>query len=166
MTELKLTENKRDSLRDKIRRQLDKYCDTIELLLAISVGLVLIFTAVTYFLTVFGVLDFMRDTGWFQEFLHNVFTLVVGIEFIKMLLKPSSENVIEVLVFLVTRYLIIDHSSALGIFACVSCIILLYGFHFFLQFLKAKYDILSAAIDADASDIGGVDDDDSDLGEL
>ncbi len=133
-----MNELKTESVREKMRRRLDKYCDSLELLLAMLVGLVLVFTAATYILTSFGLTDLMPDTGWFQTFLKNIFNLVVGIEFIKMLLKPSAENVIEVLVFLVTRYLIIDHSSALGIFACVSCIILLYASHFFLKYLKLR----------------------------
>ena len=130
--------DKREGFREKLRKKLDKYCDFLELLLAITVGAALIFTAVTYMLTSVGVISLMPDTTWFQTFLKDIFNLVVGIEFIKMLLKPSAENVIEVFVFLVARYLIIDHSSALGILACVGCIILLYASHYALQYIKLK----------------------------
>lgn len=58
---------------------------------------------------------------------------MVGIEFIKMLLKPSAEYVIEVLVFLIACHLIIGENTVLGILVSVICVIMLYGFNWLVH---------------------------------
>lgn len=151
-----MLDERREKRKDGFRHRLDKLCDGFELVIAILVGLALLFTTVSYLLSALGVLNIMANTTWFLDFLKNMFNLVVGIEFIKMLLKPSAQHVVEVLVFLVTRYLIIEHSSAVGILCSVLCIILLYAFHFVMQYFKFRYKELSNALDSDKSDIGGV----------
>ena len=64
--------------------------------------------------------------------------VMVGIEFIKMLCKPSAENVIEVLVFLIARHMIIGSNSALDILLSVVSVALLYGVRLVLRREKAK----------------------------
>lgn len=124
---------------EKVRKIIDKACDIIELLIAIVVGVGLLYTAVTYILTEFGILDTTKDTKDFLHFLGNMFNLVVGIEFIKMLLKPSAGNVIEVLVFLIARHMIIGENTVIGILVSVVCVILLYGFHHVLHHFHKKH---------------------------
>ena len=129
---------KKDSLRDRLRYKIHGYCDGVELALAIIVGIVLVYKGACYLLTYADILDITPDTSGFQTFLKNIFILVVGIEFIKMLLKPNVKNVIDVLIFLVARHLIIDHTSPGGMLLCVISIILLYGFLFFIRYMKIK----------------------------
>lgn len=43
--------------------------------------------------------------------LADAFLLVIGVEFVKMIIKPTSENVLEVIMLTITRSLIMDHSS-------------------------------------------------------
>lgn len=47
----------------------------------------------------------------FSEFLANAFSLVIGIEFIKMLIKHTPGSVVEVLLFAIARGLIVEHTS-------------------------------------------------------
>lgn len=47
----------------------------------------------------------------FQSLLSNVFSLIIGVEFVKMICKPTMGNVVEVLLFAVARFVIIDHST-------------------------------------------------------
>lgn len=148
----------------RVHKRLVGYCEVLELIFAIIVGMVLLYTTGKYLLAFLGFIDGPANTEIFHEFLTNVFNLVVGIEFIKMLLKPSADHVIEVLVFLVTRSIIIDHGSALSILLHVVSILLLYGFHFYLQYLRSRRDRLAKAIQNDTSELGGVED--SSLGTL
>ncbi len=48
-----------------------------------------------------------------MEFMEEVFLVVIGIEFLKMLCKPTSENVLETIIFLVARHMIINTTSPL-----------------------------------------------------
>lgn len=47
----------------------------------------------------------------FSEFLANAFSLVIGIEFIKMLVKHTPGSVVEVLLFAIARGLIVEHAE-------------------------------------------------------
>ena len=145
---------------EKVRRRMDKFCDGMEIVLAVFAGAVLVGSTVLYILSLFRLAPISFETEFFSLFLNDIFALVVGIEFIQMLLKPSVDNVIEVLVFLVTRHLILSHGSALDMLGCVICILLLYAFHFLLHYLKIKHPHLSHSIEKDASHLGIVEEKD------
>ena len=51
--------------------------------------------------------------------------LVIGIEFLGMLCRPSSENVIEVLIFLVARHMIVGDTTPYQDFVSVISVALL-----------------------------------------
>ena len=62
----------------------------------------------------------MLTLQWAMEDLNNFieysFSIIIGIEFVKMVCKPTASNIIEVLTFAVARFLIIDHSSIMNSF--------------------------------------------------
>ena len=130
-------------MREKARNLIQKGCDILELLLAVAVGIGLIISLVLYIPEGAALITKSGDTGTFLLFLEDMFNIVVGIEFIKMLCKPSAENVIEVLVFLVARHMIIGSNSALDILLSVVSVALLYGVRLVLRReknLKKKND--------------------------
>ena len=45
----------------------------------------------------------------FTEFLGNILTLIIGVEFVKMLAKHTAENLLEVLMFAIARQMIVEH---------------------------------------------------------
>ncbi|MDL2293681.1 transporter [Ruminococcaceae bacterium OttesenSCG-928-D13] len=57
----------------------------------------------------------------FNEFLSNVFNLIIGVEFTKMLCKHTPDTVVEVLLFAIARQVVITHGniweSILGVVA-------------------------------------------------
>ena len=67
-----------------------------------------------------------------------MFSFIVGVEFIKMLCKPSAENVIEVLVFLVARHMILGNNSAVDILLSVLAVALLYGTRLLVRHYKLR----------------------------
>lgn len=48
----------------------------------------------------------MTESG-LSEILENVLAIAVALEFLKMLLKPNTRTVIEVLIFLIARHMVI-----------------------------------------------------------
>ena len=51
----------------------------------------------------------------FERILSSVLTLVIGVEFIKMLCKHTPETVIDVLLFAIARHIVIYHDSTLDL---------------------------------------------------
>ena len=147
---------------EKLRKFFDKLCDALELLLAALVVGWMLYRLGIYVVNLIDPSTPVPDSEPFMDFLHNIFNFVVGIEFTKMLLKPSVDNVIEVLVFLVTRHMILDHAGPGSIIVSVLCILLLYSFHFLVHYLRHKSSAFSEAVHSDASLIGGVADEELD----
>jgi uncharacterized membrane protein (DUF373 family) len=53
------------------------------------------------------------DAESFMSYLEQIFTIVIGIEFLKMLCRPTSENVLETIIFLIARNMVINHGTPL-----------------------------------------------------
>ncbi len=53
------------------------------------------------------------DAESFMSYLERIFTIVIGIEFLKMLCRPTSENVLETIIFLIARNMVINHGTPL-----------------------------------------------------
>lgn len=76
----------------------------------------------------------------FMEYLDAVFNVVIGIEFLKMLCKPSSANIIEVLIFLIARHMIVQTTTPLEDLLSVVSIGILFFFRRFMLMTKPDKD--------------------------
>ncbi len=77
------------------------------------------FTVANYFSTV--------DT-----YLHNVLTVVVGLEFVRMLLDMTPANTIEVLIVAMARQVILSHTDPISNVCSIACIAGLFATRHFL----------------------------------
>ena len=125
-------------MRCKILKTIQKVCDILELLVAVLVAAGLIYSLILYLPVGLELLLKSGNTAEFLIFLEDMFSLVVGIEFIKMLCRPSADNVIEVLIFLTARHMIVGGSSSLDIFLSVLSVALLYGVRYGLRLMKRR----------------------------
>nr|MBE6545427.1 hypothetical protein [Oscillospiraceae bacterium] len=74
-------------------------------------------------------------SGYFDNastFLHHVLTIVVGLEFVRMLIHLTPANTLEVLIVAISRQVIIDHDNAVSNIVCVLCIAGLFAIKRFL----------------------------------
>lgn len=67
-----------------------------------------------------------------NTYLHNILTIVVGLEFVRMLIDLTPANTIEVLIVAIARQVIISHDDPLSNLACVICIAGLFATRHFL----------------------------------
>ncbi len=91
-------------------------------------------------LLVFEVFKMFTVDGYFSaahNYLHNMLTIVVGLEFVRMLINLTPANTLEVLIVAIARQVIVNHESALGNVACVLCIGGLFAIR---KFLISKRD--------------------------
>ena len=81
------------------------------------------------FYRMFTVADYF---GSVNTYLHNILTIVVGLEFVRMLIDLTPANTIEVLIVAIARQVIISHDDPLSNLACVVCIAGLFATRHFL----------------------------------
>ncbi len=67
-----------------------------------------------------------------NTYLHNILTLVVGLEFVRMLLDMTPANTLEVLIVAIARQVILSHDNPLSNVASVLCIAGLFAIRRFL----------------------------------
>ena len=106
------------------------------LLLVIAIKIVEISSEMIGFQVVILAMDFER-------ILSSVLTLVIGVEFIKMLCKHTPETVIDVLLFAIARYIVIYHDDTLDLLIGAVAIVGLFAAKKFLVDAKAKAKPLS-----------------------
>ena len=70
--------------------------------------------------------------GNMHEFLQNILTIVVGLEFVRMLIDTTPANVLEVLTVAITRHVILTHDDYWSNVACIACIAGLFAIRRFL----------------------------------
>ena len=74
-------------------------------------------------------------SGYFttlDDFLHVILTIVVGLEFVRMLIDLTPANTLEVLIVAISRQVILSHNDPIGNVACVLCIAGLFATRRFL----------------------------------
>ena len=65
-------------------------------------------------------------------FLHEVLTIVVGLEFVRMLIDTSPANILEVLTVAITRHVVLTHDDPLSNLSSIACIAALFAIRRFL----------------------------------
>lgn len=73
-----------------------------------------------------------------DTYIQNILTIVVGLEFVRMLINLTPANTIEVLIVAIARQVIVNHENALANVACVLCIGGLFAIR---KFLVSKSDL-------------------------
>lgn len=75
------------------------------------------------------------EAGYFNDVEHvlkNLLTIVVGMEFVRMLIDTTPANILEVLTVAITRHVILTHDDPWSNLACVACIAGLFAIRRFL----------------------------------
>ena len=57
-----------------------------------------------------------------DNFLHNILTIVVGLEFVRMLVDLTPANTLEVLIVAISRHVILSHDDYWSNLVCIACI--------------------------------------------
>ncbi len=95
----------------RINMKLVKLMKIVEVLIAVILMAAVLVS--TLAMVVYGIDSMSAHTFQLNDVLERALTIVVGIEFIKMLILHTPQSVIEVLMYAVARQIIISHDSAL-----------------------------------------------------
>jgi len=89
------------------------------------------------------------ETGYFADvshLLHNLLTIVVGMEFVRMLIDTTPANILEVLTVAITRHVVISHEDPWSNLACIACIAGLFAIR---RFLIRRSELKEEMVDID-----------------
>ena len=67
-----------------------------------------------------------------SHMLHNLLNIVVGLEFVRMLIDTTPANILEVLTVAITRHVVLSHDDPWSNVACIACIAGLFAIRRFL----------------------------------
>lgn len=110
-----------------------------EILLSVVILVVIAFAGVRLVYDVAGTSVLNMDVDFFTEFLSNGLSLVVGVEFVKMLCRHSSQTVVEVLMFATARQMVVEHLQTWQTLIGVVAIAILFAIR---KYLMTEVDIM------------------------
>ena len=113
----------------KTEKVFHKVLHALEFVIAMLTLLVLIGFLVLEAYRMFTVEGYFADLN---NYLHNILTIVVGLEFVRMLIDMTPANTIEVLIVAIARQVILTHDNPWSNLASVLCIAGLFATRRFL----------------------------------
>lgn len=118
----------------KINIRLVKIMKAVELVIAVLLMIAIV--ASTLATICYEAESIVSQNFQLESILEKALTLVVGVEFVKMLILHTPESVIEVLLYAVARQIIISHESAMENLVGVLAVALI--------FVVKKYFLINA----------------------
>ena len=95
------------------------------------------------------VYEMFTTEGYFSDthnILHNLLTIVVGLEFVRMLIDTTPANILEVLTVAITRHVILSHEDPWSNIASVACIAGLFAIR---RFLIRRHELKEEMVEMD-----------------
>jgi phosphate starvation-inducible membrane PsiE len=98
-------------MKEFLRKKIAFVASCIELCIAGLVLIAILFSGWGVLCEAFSLAKDPTASENFTQFLSHALTLVIGVEFIKMLAKHTPGSAIEVLLFAIARQMVVDHTS-------------------------------------------------------
>jgi len=105
----------------KVSKRLDRILNGFEIGIAALLLLVIIIKVAETALVISGIPISILNMG-FEEILSVGLGFVIGVEFVKMLCKQTSESVVDVLLFTIARQMVVYHGGTFDILLGVTAI--------------------------------------------
>ena len=116
--------------RDRTVEHIFRRC--LHLLEQTVAGITLIVLVISLCMEVYAIFsqpDHLQDLS---HILHNILTIVIGLEFVRMLIDTTPANILEVLTLALTRHVILEHEDYWSNLVCIACIAGLFAVRRFL----------------------------------
>ncbi|HHY52914.1 MAG TPA: hypothetical protein GX499_06675 [Clostridiales bacterium] len=127
---------------------------TIEVTIAIFLTIAIVILCLPMIPAIFDLMSPGSDISDLKYMLEYAFSLIIGIEFVKMVCKPTAGNVVEVLMFAVARFIIIDHSSIMtSLLGGISIAILFATRKYLFMEVNELHEVIEVAEANEISDV-------------
>lgn len=70
---------------------------------------------------------FISGEDTVSDYLHHMLTIVIGLEFVKLLMHLTPANILEVLIMAISRGIIVSHGTAVDNLLSIICIVALFA---------------------------------------
>lgn len=119
-------------LKIKIPNTVYRIAQLLEILVSFLVIVAILFSFATIFHQLGILSSDPSNADGLRDFLSTAFTVVIGIEFLKMLSRHNLSSVVEVLLFAISRQMIIEHTTPMENLLMVAAIAALFLIRKFL----------------------------------
>lgn len=119
-------------MQHKIQNKLLGFVRILEIFIAVLIAIAIIISALALIPDLWQFIGNYGDSQAFRVFLGYAFNTLIGIEFLKMLIKHSTASVIEVLLFAIARELIVEHTTPFENLMSIISIAILFAIRRFL----------------------------------
>lgn len=113
-------------MRKYIRHNLQRIAQYLEIIVALIITVMIFISIINMVIHILKNPMEIQDSARFYEFMDDALSLIIGLEFIKMIIIPTSDNVIETLLFAVSRHVILDHELSVMIIGVISVMLLFF----------------------------------------
>ena len=124
-------------LNHKVRKRFNEWFYNVarytEIILSIVILIVIALAGIRLIFTITEMPILDMDIDFFTTFLANALSLVVGVEFVKMLCRHSAQTVVEVLMFATARQMVVEHMKPSQTLIGVIAIAILFAIRKFLM---------------------------------
>lgn len=96
---------------EKLKKWATNICHTLELVAAIFVLIGVLIEIIALIPQVGDFWIHRQDADSLMLYLEQTYSIVIGVEFMKMLCRPSADNVLETIIFLVARHMIVNNTT-------------------------------------------------------
>ena len=101
--------NNRSAVNHKIRKHFNELIYNVARYTEVVLSIVILIVIALSGLRLIRTSVMNMDTDFFTNFLAQALSLVVGVEFVKMLCRHSAQTVVEVLLFATARQMVVEH---------------------------------------------------------
>ena len=116
--------------RDRTVEHIFRRC--LHLLEQAIAGITLIVLVIALCMEVYAIFSQPDHLHDLSHILHNILTIVIGLEFVRMLIDTTPANILEVLTLALTRHVILEHEDYWSNLVCIACIAGLFAVRRFL----------------------------------
>ena len=129
---------KRDHLVEHMFRRILHILERIIAMITLLALLAALGIEIWKMFTIAGYIDDINNV------LHHLLTVVVGLEFVRMLIDTTPANILEVLTVAITRHVVLSHDDYWSNLACVACIAGLFAIR---RYLIRRHELKEEMVD-------------------
>ena len=120
-------------LGEKIIHGIHRFLEILEIVLAAVIVLVLVGLVGIEIWGVGRDRSILRGEGFLDCFLRSMTSLVVAVELVKMLLRPTVGNTLELLIMALSRYVVLNHHEPVSLAVGIAGVVALFATRRFLS---------------------------------
>ena len=121
------------SLKENFDLSISRILIILENTISVISVCVLTFMLLFEFLGIFSdPMSYLTSTDAVANYLHEMLNIVVGLEFVKLLMHLTPANILEVLTMAISRSIIVSHGNAMDNLIGIACIVMLFATRRFL----------------------------------